>query len=125
MSLGSLAGTTRSGGRIPLEFQNVDFIPQAIFRGSVEHFARILSSDVTHGSDDLDEFYGLAFLSESAKVPVAVRHYAGHPEDTVSVYLPREIEDVEDISRMIELLMKEFRLSPADKIWERRDDPGL
>ncbi len=114
-----------SGKPLAIDFRGIDFIPQAILRASVTYLAARLGQQPVHACDDLDEFEGFSFFSTFIKSAVAVRHYAGHPDGTASVYLPYEIREVDRITSMIRALTEEFGLTPEDIIWERRDDPAL
>jgi hypothetical protein len=125
MSIGFIAGKARVPKRGASDFETIDFIPQAVFQGSVAHFSKIVGAPVSQSSDDLDTFDGIVFVSKSINQPVAIRHYAGYPEGTVSVYLPRAVSDVVQITDMVKELAAELRLSASDKIWERKDNPEL
>jgi hypothetical protein len=106
-------------------FTGIEFVPQAILRVPVSTLAARLGRPVIHAQDDLDEFDGVNFFSETIQSPVAMRHYAGHPDGTVSLYLPRDVTNIGRITDMIGSLVRDFRVAPQDIIWERQDNPDL
>jgi len=107
------------------DFGDVDFVPQAILRVSLAHFSGWRGLKLGRSADDLDEYEGVAFLDAELGKPVAVRRYAGHPKDTVTIYLPYEVEDVGVITQSVHRLVQDFGLSDDDILWERKDNPEL
>jgi len=106
-------------------FDDVDFVPQAILRVGISYFSVERGFDVQRSADDLDEYEGVAFFDEALGKPVALRHYAGHPQDTVTIYLPYEVEDVGVITKTVHRLIDTFGLNDGDIVWERKDNPEL
>jgi len=107
------------------DFGDVDFVPQAILRVSLAYFSGWRGLKLVRSADDLDEYEGVAFLDAELGKPVAVRHYAGHPKDTVTIYLPYEVEEVEVITQSVHRLVRDFGLSDENILWERKDNPEL
>jgi hypothetical protein len=75
---------------------HADLVPQAILREDLRRLARRTGLKLEEGSDDLDEFVG-AYLQVGA-LPVAIKHYRGHPKGTSTIYLPSEVSDVSEIT---------------------------
>jgi hypothetical protein len=95
----------------PHEFEAV---PHAIFWRPLAYFTMLARKEV----DDLDEYEGASF-SIGNNISFDLRRYAGHPEFTVSVYLPMEFEDGAEIDRIIDRLVAEFALPKSAIGWRR------
>jgi hypothetical protein len=102
----------------PHEFE---FVPHAIFWRPLAYFTMSVRKD----SDDLDEFEGASFLIGN-EISFDLRKYAGHPNFTVSVYLPMHIESPAEINGIIDRVIKEFALPKSAVSWRRGWDfnPG-
>lgn len=110
-----------------LRFENLremDLVPQAIIGRPVSYFVDSLNIRLMTGHDDLDEFEGASLLLND-ETPFALRHYAGHPEGTVTIYLPREYRDVDQITNIVRLIVSDLHVDRGDVIWQRADDPDL
>jgi hypothetical protein len=71
----------------------------------------------------LDEYSGVAFAINGA--PFAVMHYKGHPPETSTIYFPRNLDTVAEITELVDRIVARFEL-PADSIiWQRKDNPEL
>jgi hypothetical protein len=104
---------------------NVDFIPQAILQRDIEQVAKALDVGIENGWDDLDSFKEVTFVSDFGSVPVAIRHYAGHPTGTTTIYLPFQINDIDLITRIISFIVERLHFTAEDVYWQRKDDPEL
>lgn len=102
----------------PHEFE---LVPHAIFFRPLAYF----TMEVREDCDDLDEFEGASF-SIGNEISFDLRKYAGHPNFTVSVYLPIQIESAAEIDRIIDRVIKEFALPKSAVSWRRGWDfsPG-
>jgi hypothetical protein len=89
-------------------------VPHAIFWRPPAYFTMQTRKDV----DDLDEFEGASFLIGN-EISFDLRKYAGHPDFTVSVYLPMEIEDKAEIDRIVDQIVREFALPKSAVSWRR------
>jgi hypothetical protein len=89
-------------------------VPHAIFWRPLAYFTMHPRKD----ADDLDEFEGASFLIGN-EISFDLRKYAGHPDFTVSVYLPLEMEIQEEIDRIIDRIVKEFALPQSAVGWRR------
>jgi len=105
------------------DLTDVEFIPQAILSVPMRYFSDRLGLKVEQLHDDLDDYDGAMF--SGASFPVAIRHYAGHPNDTVTLYLPREVQELDRITNIIHSLVEDFGLGEDDIQWERRRNPEL
>lgn len=110
---------------IPLEnaLQKWDFIPHAVIARPLEAFTRHISSRITSGYDALDEYSGVAFAIDGA--PFAVMHYKGHPPETSTIYFPRNLDTVAQITELIDQIVARFELPVNSIIWQRKDNPEL
>jgi hypothetical protein len=106
------------------EFSKLDLIPQAIISRPLSYFHKQLKIEISQGEDDLDVFEGAALWVDN-RLPFALKHYPGYPDNTTTVYLPDEFTDIGEITRIISLIIKELQL-PKDAVsWQRSDDPEL
>jgi hypothetical protein len=99
----------------------LDFVPHAIFFRPLAYFTMKIRKD----NDDLDDFEGASF-SIGNEISFDLRKYAGHPNFTVSVYLPMQTESQVEIDRIIDRVIKEFALPKSAVSWRRGWDfsPG-
>jgi hypothetical protein len=88
--------------------------PHAIFWRPLAYFTMHPRKD----ADDLDEFDGASFLIGN-EITFDLRKYAGHPDFTVSVYLPMEIENKAEIDGILDLIVEEFALPKSAVGWRR------
>jgi hypothetical protein len=102
-----------------------DFIPQAILSVGISYFSESLGFAIEESEDDLDRFVGIAFVDDFLNTPVAVRHYAGHPAGTVTVYFPKNFDNAELITAAVRHLLNRFKLFQDALYWERQDGPDL
>jgi len=110
-----------------LDFHSVakesEFIPQAVIDRPVSFFERMRKMEFIEGHDDLDTYQATALMLNGHQL-VALMHYRGHPENTVTVYLPRS-SPAEAIPEIVNHLVRELDL-PADSVsWQRADGPDL
>jgi hypothetical protein len=91
-----------------------EVVPHAIFWRPLAYFTMETHKD----ADDLDEFEGASFLIGN-EISFDLRKYAGHPDFTVSVYLPMEIDNQADIDRIVDRIVKEFALPKSAVSWRR------
>ena len=110
---------------IPLEnaLQKWEFIPQAVIARPLEAFTKHINSRVTKGHDALDEYSGVAFAIDGA--PFAVMHYKGHPPETSTIYFPRNLDTLAEITELVDQIVARFELPANSVIWQRKDNPEL
>jgi hypothetical protein len=100
--------------------KKIDFVPQAIIGRDIFELAKRFDFEPIKGHDNLDEFYGAAFVLDELP-PFALMQYRGHPKDTSTIYLPYEVDSIEYISKVLDRIISELKLS--DKlVWQRSDD---
>jgi len=63
-------------------------------------------------------FEGASFMI-GKEISFDLRKYAGHPDFTVSVYLPMQMENLEEISKIIDQVIMEFGLPKTAVGWRR------
>jgi hypothetical protein len=91
-----------------------DVTPQAIFWRALKYFTSL----IREGEDGLDEFQAASFII-SNDIRFDLRTYAGHPEFTVTLYLPNYVKDKEEISRVIKIVIKEMAIPKNAVAWQR------
>ena len=91
-----------------------DVIPQAIFWRALGYFTVI----VRDGEDGLDEFKAASFTIGN-DIKFDLRAYAGHPELTVTLYLPNIITDLTEISRVIKIVIRDMAVPKNAVAWQR------
>lgn len=106
------------------DLRDVDLIPQAVIGKPVSFFEHALGLHFIDDFDDLDYYRGAAMRLDD-KLPFALMHHRGDPPDTTTLYLPREIRDVEEISRAVRAIIDEMKIPPDSIRWQRSDDPAL
>lgn len=94
-----------------------DVIPQAIFWRALSYFTML----VCEGEDGLDRFQSASFTIGN-DIRFDLRAYAGHPAFTVTLYLPNDVNDQEEIARVIKIVIKEMVI-PKNAVAWRRGEP--
>jgi hypothetical protein len=101
-----------------IQFQNIasrpDFRPQAIIWRPASYFSPIVKRDV----DELDEFHYVSFCIGNL-VSFEMRTYAGHPQETSTVYLSFADNEVDEIRSKINLILTELCLPNTALAWIR------
>ena len=91
-----------------------DIVPQAIFWRPLNYF----TLTIRKGEDGLDIFTAASFAIGN-KVLFDLRSYRGHPEYTVTLYLPKQVDDPREISESISLVIKEMVIPSTAVAWRR------
>jgi hypothetical protein len=91
-----------------------DVTPQAIFWRALKYF----TVPIRDGEDGLDAFQAASFAIGN-DVRFDLRTYAGHPAFTVTLYLPDDINDEKEISRVIKIVLKEMAIPKSAVAWQR------
>jgi hypothetical protein len=94
---------------------SVDFIPQVIVRRPVTYFSDRLGFKFEQATDDFDD-YESAFFMFDDRLPFALVHYKGNPEDTTTIYFGREVKREEVVAVALSIL-REFDLLATSLIW--------
>ncbi len=102
----------------------LDLVPQAVVGRSPAFFEKSLRIKLRPGSDDLDKYYGAAFILDN-ETPFVLRHYRGHPTNTMTIYLPRKYQNVDQITEIVMHIMQELQIERSYLTWQRADDPAL
>jgi hypothetical protein len=93
-----------------------DTVPQAIFWRPLNYFA----FSIIEGEDGLDLFQGASFAIGN-NIRFDLRTYRKHHRFTVTLYLPGELEDEAEISRVIKIVIKDL-IVPRDAVAWRRGE---
>jgi hypothetical protein len=91
-----------------------EVVAHAIFWRPLAYFTMKIRKDL----DDLDEFEAASFTIGN-QIYFDLRKYAGHPDFTVSVYLPMQLENLEEIDSIIDQVIMEFGLPKTAVGWRR------
>ena len=106
---------------LPMQWAAQDFIPQAILAISqAEAHERF---QLVPSSDDFDNFVGNTMMVDETMV--ALKRYAGHPPDTLTLYMPPSLDSIEQISRKVFQIVRDLGLPQEMIIWERSQSPDL
>src|ERR1700719_872170 len=100
------------------ELGNIDLIPQAIIKKPISYFDGRFGIHVVDDHDDFDTYQGAA-LSLNGELRFALKHYAGYPPGTTTIYLSREFEDVAEITRIVAKIIRELQLPVEAISWQR------
>ena len=111
----------------PEAIAGMELIPQAIVARPTAHFSKRLNVTFAHEHDDLDDYEVAAFelLGYGPALQFALKHYAGYPADTTTIYLPFEVRDVEHVTHVIQLIAEDFGIQSGWIVWQRANDPTL
>lgn len=104
--------------------QREELVPQAIINESLENLAKRNHVMLDYGHDDLDEYRGFAAEIVDG-FEFAVLHYKGHPKNTFTIYLPKSITDLNEITNNIDKVIALLGVHPIAIQWQRRNDPNL
>jgi hypothetical protein len=94
-----------------------DVIPHAIFWRPLNYFTITFRED----EDGLDIFKGASFTIGN-EISFALRSYRGHPDFTVTLYLPHTVESPKEISATIDLVVQVMVIPRTAVAW-RREQP--
>jgi hypothetical protein len=94
-----------------------DVIPQAIIWRPLRYF----TLTIRDGEDGLDKFKAASFAIGN-DIRFDLRVYRGHPELTVTLYLPEELGEENRITEIIDIVIREM-LVPMTAIAWRRGQP--
>ncbi|HTW70906.1 MAG TPA: hypothetical protein VME47_13535 [Acetobacteraceae bacterium] len=91
-----------------------DVVPQAIFWRPLRYFTMC----IRQGEDELDLFQAASFTIGN-EVKFDLRVYRGHPELTVTLYLPDNVSDEKVIADTIDLVVRGMVIPLAAVAWRR------
>jgi hypothetical protein len=100
------------------------FLPQAVINRPLASLSRALDARTDHGHDDLDDYESAAFVFDE-RTPFTLKHDRGHPDGTVTLYLPGDISDVAVITALVGGIVRTLGLGTDALLWQRADDPEL
>ena len=95
-----------------------ELIPQAVIAATVEELGG--ESQIYAGEDDLDRYKGFGIVVN--KIPAAIMRYEGHPPGTVSLYVSRDVTDIQEISDLVLKVLTTLQISPDRLRWQRSDE---
>lgn len=97
--------------RIGFDF---DVAPQAIFWRPLIYFTPFIRRD----RDDLDSFDVASFCIGN-EITFDLRKYRRHPDFTVTLYLPREIESTDTIVQIVKIVVAKMAIPKSAIAWHR------
>jgi hypothetical protein len=109
---------------LPKLLEQYEFVPQAIIAATVNELAKRYGGKVEKGRDDLDWYEGsggLIYGTRYAVMPFTLMHYDGHPDSTSTIYLPFELQKLDEITTIILQISKELGVAQEIK-WQRKDE---
>ena len=95
---------------------DIDVVPQAIIWRSLRYCTLV----VRGGQDDLDNYKGASFAVGN-NIQFELRVYQGHihPEVTVTLYLPEDVQDEKRVSEIVSIVIKEMAIPVSAVAWRR------
>src|SRR5208337_5505072 len=91
-----------------------EVVPHAIFWRPLKYFTMI----IRESEDGLDLFQAASFAIGN-EIKFDLRFYRGHPELTVTLYLPEEVADEKHISEIIDIVIREMFIPLTAVAWRR------
>jgi hypothetical protein len=91
-----------------------DVIPQAIIWRSLKYF----TVTIRDGEDGLDKFKAASFAIGN-DIRFDLRVYRGHPELTVTLYLPEDVSDQKRVTEIIDTVIREMVIPMTAIAWRR------
>ncbi len=91
-----------------------DVSPQAIFWRPIKYFSMKVRSE----EDELDRYEAVAYLVGN-HLHFELRAYAGHPPNTVTLYLSFEQQDSSEIGMLIDEVIKRLVVPKTAVAWRR------
>ena len=111
---------------VPLSrLQGKELVPQAIVDRPLGYFAERFRLDIVRGHDDFDNFEAAAIEVADGHLIIELKHYAGYPENTTTIYLPFEIRGLPQVTLWIDLIIRELKIPRGWVSWQRANDPDL
>ncbi len=106
------------------ELGKIDLIPQAILNRPVSYFENHHGIHFVQANDELDRYEGAALVLDN-NLRFALKHHHGYPDDTTTIYLSKEIQNLQQITATVRRIVEALEL-PCDVIrWQRSDGPDL
>jgi len=95
---------------------NVDMVPHAIFGRPIQYF----TLDYLEAHDDLDVFKYAAFALNN-ECHFCLRHYRGHPIQTVTVFLEYDLGEAPEVGSILSAIVDGFHMPSTAIRWKRGD----
>lgn len=93
----------------------VDLVEQAVVAVPVKYFSETKGVKFENDCDDLD-FYEGAFFILDDNTPFALIHYRGNPENSIAIYLDRQLMGY-DLRRIVENILEAFGIPRTSITW--------
>ena len=93
----------------------VDLVPQAVVHSPLTYFSDRLGFKFEKAIDNLDE-HESAFFKLDDRMPFALVHYRGNPEDKMTIYFARETKQ-EAIASIVQNILYELNLPLSALVW--------
>jgi hypothetical protein len=99
-----------------------DLLPQAVLGRAPEYFEKRLGIKFLEDYDDLDYYKGVLLSLDDSTI-FALKQYRGNDPKTTIVYLKSDQRDIDQITKIVGIIVNELGLQSDDIIWQRRDNP--
>ena len=96
----------------------INWVPQAIFNLPVSYFEQSGIRFSEDHDNDFDVFRGTDILEIDGQ-PFVLRHYNGFRPNETAVYLPMELEDPNEISRLVHAIAIKLHIPDRAMAWQR------
>src|SRR4051812_32991379 len=99
---------------------NVDLVEQAVIGVPVDYFVKHKGIRFERDCDDLD-YYDGAFFTLEDRVPFALIHYRGNPEDHTAIYLDRGLRG-DELWRTVTYILEMLDVPRNSLTWLSKED---
>jgi hypothetical protein len=107
-----------------IDASTIAWVPQATIKIPQGVLEKDYGLHFSEGWDDLDVYRGTDVLQVNGH-PYVLRHYRGDPVNQVGVYLPFEVSDLNEITEIVNAVLKQLRVSPNSVTWQRNSAASL
>ncbi len=107
-----------------IDASTITWIPQANIKLPIPVLEQSCGIHFSEGWDDLDIYQGTDPRSVNGHFYI-LRHYRGDPADEVGVYLPFEVNNLNEITDVVSAVLKQLRVSPNAVTWQRSSAASL
>lgn len=105
----------------PIKRQPVPYLPDVIPQAILWRTIYCYALDPDRCEDQLDHF-DCASYTVGNQLSFDLRHYDGHPDSTVTVYLPVETRDEAEIDEAVEVVLSGLEVPDSGVAWRRGED---
>jgi hypothetical protein len=100
------------------DIESVNWVPQATLDVPIEYLEEKNGIHFVEGRDDLDSFVRTGVLEVNGQEFLLFRH-RGLPSNRLEIWLPSEISDTREITRLVGAIMQKLQVPPNALSWQR------